>query len=154
MPRKPNAADAQLGLQLYDLRREAEMRKARNFINFEFNPTTADEFLKVATAMGTQENSHLRQVLSYWQIAASLVLRGTLHPATFVDTCGEGLFVYAKFKPLLKSIRDKFEPEFMSKIEKVVQQDKECRERVATIEKRIAAWKEAAQKASREAAAD
>ena len=154
MPRKPTAADAQLGLQLYDLRREAEMRKARNFINFDFNPTTADEFLKVATAMGTQENSHLRQALSYWQIAASLVLRGTLHPAIFVDTCGEGLFVYAKFKPLLKGIRAKFDPEFMSKIEKVVQQDKECRERVATIEKRIAVWKEAAQKTSREAAAD
>lgn len=154
MAKKPSAADARLGLKLYDLRRETEMRKARNFVNFDFNPTTADEFLKVATAMGTQENAYLRQALSYWQIAASLVLRGTFHPATFHDTCGEGLFVFAKFKPLLKEIRAKFDPEFMSKIEKVVQQDKECRERVANIEKRIAAWKEAQQKASREAAAD
>jgi hypothetical protein len=31
MPRKPTATDAQLVLQLYDLRREAELRKARNW---------------------------------------------------------------------------------------------------------------------------
>jgi len=30
MPKKVTHADAQLILQLYDLRREAEMRKARN----------------------------------------------------------------------------------------------------------------------------
>ncbi|MGH9555410.1 MAG: hypothetical protein ACRD2Y_06255 [Terriglobales bacterium] len=60
MPRKPTASDAQLGLQLYDLRREAEMRKARNFINFQFNPKNADEFLQVAWAMGTEQNAHLR----------------------------------------------------------------------------------------------
>ncbi len=154
MPKKPTAADARIGLKLYDLRRETEMRKARNFVNFDFNPTTADEFLKVASAMGTPDNAHLRQALSYWQIAASLVLRGVLHPAIFVDTCGEGLFIYAKFKPLLKDVRAKLDPEFMTKIEQVVQQNKECRDRVATIEKRIAAWKEAAQKAPREAAAD
>ncbi|MGH9575847.1 MAG: DUF4760 domain-containing protein, partial [Terriglobales bacterium] len=81
MARKPTASDAQLGLQLYDLRREAEMRKARNFVNFEFQPKTADDVLKVAMAMGTPQNAHFRQVLSYWQIAASLVLNGTLHPA-------------------------------------------------------------------------
>ena len=153
MARKPNASDAQIGLQLYDLRREAEMRKARNFINFEFNPKTADEFAKVAMAMGTAQNAHLRQVLSYWQIAASLVLNGTLHPAVFVDTCGEGLFVYAKFKPLLKEIRAKLDPDFLGKIEELVKQDKGCRERVAVIEKRIATWM-AAMKAQEAAAAD
>ena len=153
MSRKPNESDAQLGLQLYDLRREAEMRKARNFINFEFNPRTADDFLKVAMAMGTPENAHLRQVFSYWQIAASLVLNGTLHPTVFVDTCGEGLFVYAKFKPLLKEVRAKMDPEFLSRIEKLVQQEKVCRERVAVIEKRLAAWA-AARKAQEAAAAD
>ena len=30
MPKKPTPADATLILQLYDLRREAELRKARN----------------------------------------------------------------------------------------------------------------------------
>jgi hypothetical protein len=31
MAKRPTAADVQLILQLYDLRREAEMRKARNW---------------------------------------------------------------------------------------------------------------------------
>ena len=153
MPRKPTVSDAQLGLQLYDLRREAEMRTARNFVNFEFQPKTADDVLKVAMAMGTPQNAHFRQVLSYWQIAASLVLNGTLHPAVFVDTCGEGLFVYAKFKPLLKEIRAKMDPDFLGRIEELVKQDKGCRERVALIEKRIASWM-AAMKAQEAAAAD
>ncbi len=153
MASKPNASDAQIGLQLYDLRREAEMRKARNFVNFEFNPKTADEVGKLYMAMGTPQNAHFRQVLSYWQIAASMVLNGTLHPAVFVDTCGEGLFVYAKFKPMLKEIRAKLDPDFLGKIEELVKQDKGCRERVAVIEKRIATWM-AAMKAQEAAAAD
>jgi len=153
MARKPTASDAQIGLQLYDLRREAEMRKARNFVNFEFQPKTADDVAKVFMAMGSPQNAHFRQVLSYWQIAASLVLNGTLHPAVFVDTCGEGLFVYAKFKPLLKEIRAKLDPDFLGKIEELVKQDKGCRERVALIEKRIASWM-AAMKAQEAAAAD
>lgn len=38
MSKKPTTADAQLILQLYDLRREAEMRKARNWWAAEFFP--------------------------------------------------------------------------------------------------------------------
>ena len=56
MGKSPTAADAQLILQLYDLRREAEMRKARNWWLVTFWPRTADEFIKVATALGSQEN--------------------------------------------------------------------------------------------------
>ena len=47
MSKKPTIADAQLILQLYDLRREAEMRKARNWWGGEFFPQSADDFLKV-----------------------------------------------------------------------------------------------------------
>ncbi len=52
MSRKPTAADAQLILQLYDLRREAEMRKARNWWLVKFWPKTADDFMKVADGAG------------------------------------------------------------------------------------------------------
>src|SRR5712692_6110795 len=79
MAKKPTAADAQLLLQLYDLRREAEMRKARNWWVVTFWPRTADEFIKVATALGTQENNWLRQAGGYWDLAAALVLHATIH---------------------------------------------------------------------------
>jgi len=38
-----------------------------------------------------------RQTLSYWEMAASLVLRGTVDPDLFLDTNGEGVLIYAKF---------------------------------------------------------
>ena len=56
MPKKVTHADAQLILQLYDLRREAEMRKARNWVATQFWPQSADDYIKVASAVGTPEN--------------------------------------------------------------------------------------------------
>jgi len=50
MPKKVTHADAQLILQLYDLRREAEMRKARNWVATQFWPQSADDYIKVASA--------------------------------------------------------------------------------------------------------
>ena len=73
---KATAKDAQLILQLYDLRREVELRKARSWWLGEFWPNGADDFMKVAYTMGTQENNWLRQVPSYWSMAASFVLEG------------------------------------------------------------------------------
>ena len=73
MPKKPTPADAQLILKLYDLRREVETRKARNWWMANFWPENADDFMKVAQAIGTQENAWLRQVPSYWELAAALV---------------------------------------------------------------------------------
>ena len=45
MPKKVTHADAQLILQLYDLRREAEMRKARNWVATQFWPQSADDYI-------------------------------------------------------------------------------------------------------------
>ena len=76
MSKKPTAADAQLILQLYDLRREAEMRKARNWWLVNFWPESAEDFMKIGGAMGTQENNWLRQAAGYWSMASSLALAG------------------------------------------------------------------------------
>ena len=73
MAKKPTVDDARLILELYNLRREPEMRKARQWWLFEFWPNTSDEYMKVAMAMGSNENNWLRQVISYWGIAASFV---------------------------------------------------------------------------------
>ncbi len=92
MPKKSTAADAQVILQLYDLRREAEMRKARKWYAGSFWPETADDYAKVATAYSIPENAWLRQVISYWDMAAALVLNGALDEGLFFDTCGEMWF--------------------------------------------------------------
>ena len=61
------------------------MRKARNWWAGEFFPQSADDFLKVAWAMGTQENAWLRQVGGYWGIVASFVLQGVLNEELFLQ---------------------------------------------------------------------
>ena len=49
---KPTAADAELILKLYDLRREPELRKARNWWVVTFSPQSADDFMKISGAFG------------------------------------------------------------------------------------------------------
>ena len=107
MAKKATAHDAQLILKLYDLRREAEMRKARHWFVVEFWPQSADDFLKVVNAFPSQENTWLRQVGSYWDMAASLVLQGALHEELFVQPgcSGEMFFIFAKIHPFLKEMR-------------------------------------------------
>jgi hypothetical protein len=137
--RKATAADAELCIKLYDLRREAEMRKARNFINFQFHPQGVEDVLKLVTELGTQENAWARQVFSFWENAASLILNDVVHPGLFFAWNGEIVFTYAKFKPFLAAIRQQMEnPNFWAGVEKVVNSSPEARKRVEMIQKRIA----------------
>ena len=78
-----NATDAQLTLQLYDLRRETEMRKARNWIAGEFWPSSFSDVEQTMMQFQTPQGHWCRQVLSYWDMAAALVNRGALHPGLF-----------------------------------------------------------------------
>src|SRR5258708_17028572 len=98
MAKKASAKDAELILKLYELRREAELRKARNWWLWEFSPRNADDFLKVANASGTQENNWLRQGGSYWGMAASLVRQGLLEGEVFLRPAWRGgmVFMFAK----------------------------------------------------------
>src|SRR5271168_5251086 len=91
------AADAELILKLYEIRREETLRKARRFLVFEFQPTTLDELRAVSRDPKAEQNPSWRQALSYWEMAASLVLRGALDPDLFLDSNNEGILLYAKF---------------------------------------------------------
>jgi hypothetical protein len=95
--RMATAADAELVLRLYELRREEAMRKARRFMVFEFQPQTLEELRAVSRDVKSENNPAWRQVLSYWEMAASLVLRGAIDPDLFLDSNGEGILLYAKF---------------------------------------------------------
>jgi hypothetical protein len=92
-----SAADAGLVLELYKLRQEQTLRAARKFMAFEFWPKDLEELRAVSRAPGTDGNASWRQVISYWEMATSLVLRGALDAELFLDSNGEGLFLYAKF---------------------------------------------------------
>jgi hypothetical protein len=149
MPKQPKAtsADAQIVLQLYDFRREAEMRKARAFVA-NFWPQSADEIVNLAMSFGSQENAWMRQVFGYWDMAACLALRGAIHPGLAYDTLGEMWFVYAKVKPFLKEYRQKMGvPEAFANIEKFIESTPEGRQRMKTMQDRLARFRERAAKA-------
>src|SRR6266516_135760 len=103
--RKATAADAEICMKLLELRRESEMRKAREFVNFQFQPKSAEDILKLMHSMGTHENAWMRQIFSFWDYAASLVIHDVVHPDLFLAWNGEMIFVYAKFAPYLKDMR-------------------------------------------------
>jgi hypothetical protein len=152
MSKEPTATDAELILKLYDLRREAEMRKARDWWVVKFWPQTADDFIKVANALGTQENNWLRQVGGYWDMAAALVLHGTIHPELFLEggVSGEMFFLYAKMQPILKEVREKMQsPGLFSNVEKVIMQSEAGRERLKTVSARVAARRKAMAEAAK-----
>ena len=115
MPTQATTADAQLILQLYDLRREAEMRKARTWYAATFSPQNADDLIKITGAPGG-ESAWLRQVLSYWEMAAALVNHGALNEELFFDTCGEMWFVLGKIQPFLQEFREKSQSPYMLQI--------------------------------------
>jgi hypothetical protein len=106
MPSQATSADAQLILQLYDLRREAEMRKARAWFASTFSPQGGDDLAKTISGPA-QESAWFRQVLGYWEMAAALVTHGTLNEELFFDTSGEMWFLLGKIYPFLQEYRDK-----------------------------------------------
>jgi hypothetical protein len=135
--RKPTHADAEILLKLYELRRDDLLRKARNFVMFEFSPRTNEEFLAVASAFGTQEQTYCRMVWSYWEQAASLATHGVIHPDLFDEFSGELFFIYAKYKDFIPALRT-ITPTALLHVEKVANRNAASRERVQRVQKMIA----------------
>jgi hypothetical protein len=109
---------ADLILKLYDLRREATMRKARDWF-FTFNPTSAEDVEK--TMMDPEVGAYLRMVTSYWEMAGALVNHGAIDAEMFNDTVGEHIGVFSKIEPYLADLRAKWEmPDAFKNLEKVI----------------------------------
>ncbi|HET7209210.1 MAG TPA: hypothetical protein VFI95_21720 [Terriglobales bacterium] len=130
-------ADAELILKLYDLRREPEIRKARNFLLTAFWPESADDIVNLARAFPSQENAWFRQVGGYWDMAASLVLHGAINEELFLEPgcSGEMFFLFAKIQPYLKEVREKMNsPQAFANIEKLATKTEQGRERLKALQ--------------------
>ena len=127
-------ADAELILKLYDLRREPVMREARNWF-FSFNPTTTDEYME---AMMSEKGGYVRMVISYWDMAASLVNNGAIDEQMFNDANGEHLFIFAKIEPILGALREQWnQPEMLKHFETLVRRVPNNEQILAGIRERI-----------------
>lgn len=147
MSTTPTTADAELIVKLYDLRREAEIRKARNWW-LGFWPESADDILKIASALGTQENAWLRQAGGYWEMATSFVLHGALNRDLFLEPSfsGEMFVFYGKVEPFLKELREKMQnPNIFGNVEKLIATSPGAPERLKQTQERLAAMRKAVQ---------
>jgi len=152
MAKKANADDAQVILKLYDLRREPEIRKARNWFLVDFWPQNADDYLKVLNAFPSQENSWLRQVGGYWDMAASLVLHGAVNEEVFIQPgiSGEMFFFFSKIHPFLKDLRQKTgNPDAWSNVEQVATGSKLARKRFERVSATVDARRKAMAKGAK-----
>jgi hypothetical protein len=129
-------ADAEIILKLYELRTETVMREARAWVGGEFWPKTAEEYFAVLENPKDPHNAWLRQVLTYWEMAAAMVLHGAVSAELFVDCNGEGFFLLAKFAPILEAVREKY-PAFMSKTGELVNRFSAAAQRYEATLKRV-----------------
>jgi hypothetical protein len=131
-------ADAEIILRLYELRTETVMRQARAWMTGEFWPATAEEFFAVAENPADPHNAWLRQVLTYWEMAAAMVLHGAVSAELFVDCNSEGFFLLAKFAPILEGIREK-NPWFLTKTAELVNRFSAASQRYEAVLKNVEA---------------
>src|SRR5262249_39267778 len=109
--------DADLILKLYDLRREPVMREARNWF-ITFSPTTAEDYME---AIMGPNSAYLRQVASYWDMAATLVNHGAIDEQMFNEANGEHMVVFAKIEPVLEDVRKQWNsPEMLKNLEALI----------------------------------
>src|SRR5437773_12271676 len=130
--------DAELILKLYDLRREAVMRQARNDVFTKFHPKSFED-VPAVTKPDHPLNTAYRMVSSYWEMAAGLVKHGALDAELFAENCGEGLFLFAKVQPCIERLRKEQAPTAYLNMEWLIQKSPEARRRLETVQKRLSA---------------
>ena len=140
---------AELILKLYDLRREAVMREARNWF-FTFNPESVEHIL--STSMG-ERGGYFRMVTTYWDMACSFVNHGAIDAEMFNDATGEQVFVFAKIQPFLEQLRATANPTYMQHLERAVLAMPDAEKRLARVNEMVKRIAEARAAASAERAA-
>jgi hypothetical protein len=104
MKNQATGDDANLILKLYDLRREPRLRDARKWFGSAPQFQSREEWLTCCPG-GSEENASYRMVVTYWEMAASLVASGALNAELFYASSLEMLFVWEKIRILLPEVR-------------------------------------------------
>ena len=121
MDTKPTHEQAQLHLQIYEMRREAKLRQARDWYFKNYHVETFDDSMRIA-APGTENGALAMMVLSYWEQACALLNYGLLHEDLFFETSGEFFGVWELAKPVIPQGRERFANKlFLAHVEKAAQ---------------------------------
>jgi hypothetical protein len=140
-PVPPTFEDATLVLRLYELRREAKLRAAREWYRTKFYPASIDD-VKTVVATPGEENTNYRMVTTYWDMACSFVATGVLHPDLFLQSGSESLMVWSRVEDFIPQIRSEGAPWFLANIEKTIAMVPWAPDRLKMFRARMAAMRE------------
>jgi hypothetical protein len=107
METKPTHEQAQLHLQVFDMRREARLRQARDWFFKNYFVDTIDDAMRIAPP-GTENGAFVGMVLGYWEQACALLNYGLLHDDLFFETSGEFFGIWERVKPIVPQGRERF----------------------------------------------
>jgi hypothetical protein len=105
----PDHHDAELVLRLYELRREASLRQSRKEISQKFKPAAFEDWLAVAKEEHPLNEAY-RQVSSYWEMTYAMAKYGIIDGEFMLESCGEGLNLFARVRPYLERFRAEVNP--------------------------------------------
>jgi hypothetical protein len=127
-------------LKLYELRRDEQMRAARQWYFSEFAPTSAMDIIALYRG-GERASANFRMVTSFWDTAASLVRNGGIDRKMFLDANTEHVFIYAKIADFLPEVRELFrEPDFLIHLEDLVRTLPDFESKMESRKRLIAVW--------------
>jgi hypothetical protein len=119
MQQRPTYDDANLILNLYELRREERMRQARAWFTATCKVKSYDELIKLAPG-GSDENASVRMVTSYWDLVASFMTAGVLNKELFFQSGRELLLVWERVRDFLPSMREAYkDPNYLKHLEAI-----------------------------------
>jgi hypothetical protein len=122
---------ASLMLQLYEMRREPRLRQARQWFMERFSATTPEEMMQKYPP-GSEENTNVRMVVSYWDMCAGIVNRGLVDDELYFESNGEAWGVWEKMKHIVPPMRAAFKnPRLFGHLEELCKRFEAWREKVA-----------------------
>jgi hypothetical protein len=118
MESKPTYEQAQLHLQLYEMRREAKLRQARDWYFKNYFVNSMEEAMRLAPP-GTENGALVMMVFTYWDQACALLNYGLLHEDLFFETSGEFFGVWERVRGVIAEGRKMFSNQtFLGHLEK------------------------------------
>lgn len=121
MATKPTFEQGQLHLQIFEQRREARLRQARDWFFRNYVVENLDDVMRIAGPF-TEGGTFAMMVLTYCEQACAFLNHGLLHEELFFETNGEFFGAWESVKPVIREFREKFNNKlFLTNLEQAAQ---------------------------------
>ncbi len=119
MAGSPTYHDADLLLRVFDLRREARIRQARDFVLGKVAYKDYQDFKK-KFPQDSPGRRQMGMVFTYWDMVCALVERGLLNEDLFNSCNTEHVFLWLKYRTAIHGMREEYEySNLLQSLEKV-----------------------------------